>query len=117
MSDSDVIDTCYRWMFPLGGCSDVSEAADVGLLSPEVMRELYEQVEYPVEWIEKHLAAVGDRKAWLGTIMDVCSQEFASGSNWRGSGLKKDKERQFVATNLHMQTWSVSELRAGEIVR
>ena len=61
------------------------------------------KVDYPVAWVEGHTRAFADQVERLARVLDVYTERFEEGANFRSSLLKKEPLLQYVATNLHVQ--------------
>ncbi|CAM9617592.1 unnamed protein product, partial [Phaeothamnion confervicola] len=79
-------------------------------LSPERSGFFGVNVSYPPGWVEQHIAAVSSARQRLASAMDVCSAQLATRIAFRSSAHKKDRNLQFVATNLHNQVCSAAVL-------
>ena len=61
------------------------------------------QVDYPLAWVESHARGISEQVDRLARVLDVCTERFEEGANFRSSLLKKEPLLQYVATNLHIQ--------------
>ncbi|CAM9593769.1 unnamed protein product, partial [Scytosiphon promiscuus] len=105
LSKTVTIHDCYRWM------ELIKEPSRV--LDKDALVDLYALVDYPLSWVESHARGVSDQADRLATVLDVYAQRLSEGANFRSSLLKKEPLLQYVATNLHIQVWSIRDPVTG----
>eukprot|EP00752_Nemacystus_decipiens_P017766 g15928.t1 len=105
LSKAVSISDCYRWMDLIGGPRRV--------VDKEALVDLFSIVDYPFPWVEGHARAISDQVDRLARVLDVYTERFEEGANFRSSLLKKEPLLQYVATNLHIQVWSVRDPVTG----
>ncbi|CAN0047028.1 unnamed protein product, partial [Ectocarpus fasciculatus] len=72
------------------------------------------KVHYPLTWVESHAKGISDQVDRLARVLEVYTQRLAEGGNFRSSLLKKEPLLQYVATNLHIQVWSIRDPATGK---
>ncbi|CAM9650481.1 unnamed protein product [Ectocarpus sp. 12 AP-2014] len=97
---------CYGWMDLIGGPSRVLDTA--------ALVDLFALVHYPLTWVESHAKGISDQVDRLARILEVYTQRVSEGGNFRSSLLKKEPLLQYVATNLHIQVWSIRDPATGK---
>eukprot|EP00903_Cladosiphon_okamuranus_P019670 g18080.t2 len=99
------IQDCYEWLDLFG--------APRRVLDKDALITLFSIVDYPLPWVESHAGAITDQVNRLSKILDVYRERVDEGASFRSSLLKKEPLLQYVATNLHIQVWSIRDPVTG----
>ncbi|GAB5033193.1 inositol bisphosphate 4- [Nannochloropsis oceanica] len=68
------------------------------------------QLSYPLEWIQRHITSLAQELAVLQTSLRLWEEAANDGRGFRSSEHKMTKELQGVPTNVHSQTFSVTNM-------
>ncbi|KAG5188437.1 hypothetical protein JKP88DRAFT_253471 [Tribonema minus] len=99
---------CYEWMRHIGKGGD--------MIDIQTLAHMYEETEYPLAWCEAHARAVGQQAAMIARVGKLYTQMMQDQRTFRGSQEKKNKDLQFIATNLHAQIWSTLPAPGSTVV-